>query len=138
MKKLLKKIGFVMSGSLLFACSCSGKPQKQSEEKKMEQSPSEQKGPQQEPFRRCGALDSECEEGASSDVLNQVEESSLVVEAIDAASETKEQALFVTPIVIEAVQMKLPEASASLAQETKSEDSSSTETVSASSPESAS
>lgn len=141
MEKLFKKIGFVMSGSLLLACSCSSKPQKQAETKpeemKMEQTPSGQKGPEQQPFQHCDALDSECEEGASSDVLKQVEEASLVVEATD-STDAKEQALFVTPLVIEAVQMKVPEASAPLAQEANAGETNATETAAVSSSESAS
>jgi len=134
-----------MGSSFALACSCSSKPQKQPEpkpeEKQMEQNtPSEQKGPQQEPFQSCGAIDSECEEGASSDVLKQTDQAPLAAGSYESAIEPKEQALFVTPIVVEAVQMQVSEKSDSIAKETKPEakEIKAVETASTSSPESVS
>lgn len=138
-KFLLRKTWLIMSSALLAGCSCSGgKPEKQPEKQEIkEEKSSEEKGPEQQPFKRCEAMDAECEEGASSDVLQKAEDT-LAIEAIE---ESKEQVLFVTPIVIEAVKMELSNESATaVVQDSPVETSSQKEenvleTASASSPE---
>lgn len=133
-KRLLPKMWLLVGSALLLACSCSGdKPQKssenmQEEKKEMPKAPADEKGPQQQPFQRCEAMDSECEEGASLEILEKDAESifegetATLMEAFP-TEESQEQALFVTPIVIEAVKIQLPaEESAVATQQTPSEE----------------
>ncbi len=116
-----------MGSSLLLACSCSGQKSQ----------PEKQKGPQQDPFEQPAGMDSEGEEGAASDVLQTALDTPSVAD-LDNKTEEKSQpaAIFVTPVVVEAVKMET-EQSASLAQESSAakESSSLLETVSVSSAE---
>lgn len=126
-KVLLSKVWFVMGSSLLLACSCSG--QKEQMEK--------EKGPQQEPFEHPEGMDSEGEEGAASDVLQTVIDTPSVVDSGKKNEEKlEESAVFVTPVIVEAVKMEV-NPPASLVQESSAskEASSVIETVSVSSVE---
>lgn len=151
LNKLSSNLWILVGSSLIASCSCSGdkpqaKPAKPMQEEKMQmqEKSSDQDGPQQAPFQHCDAMDSECEEGAALDLFEKGpasagEEKAAVVDSQPAAEEKQEQALFVTPIVIEAVKIQMPaEESSSIAQETPKQEAPAAraeETASASSPE---
>jgi hypothetical protein len=118
---LLNKVWFVVGSSFLLACSCSS-----------EKGSPKEKGPQQEPFEHPAGMDSEGEEGASSNVMQSVIGVPAVADSTEKLEEKQsDTAIFVTPILVEAVKREASEP-ASLVQESSAKEASSVlETVSA-------
>jgi hypothetical protein len=123
MKNVLSsKVWFLLGGSFLLACSCSSE----------KGPPPASEGPQQEPFEHPAGMDSEGEEGASSHVLQSVRDVPAVANSTEKLEEKQsDTAVFVTPIVVEAVKRESSKPT-SLVQELPSKEASSVlETVSA-------